>query len=73
MRSLRAVVARAAWLGLGVWPAVSACHGRASTSPAEEAAAGEPPPAIPSQGFVVLPWGTRTYVEPRFGAVSMRR
>lgn len=70
MRSLRAVVARAAWLGLGVWPAVSACHGRASTSPAEEAAAGEPPPAIPSEGFVVLPWGTRTYVEPRFGGVS---
>lgn len=72
MRSLRAGVARAAWLGLGVPMATAACHEHASTSPAEAVAEAEPPPAVPTEGFVVLPWGTRTYLEPRFGGVSAR-
>lgn len=71
MRSLRAAAARAAWLGLGASLAASACHGRASTPP-HAAAVPDEPPAIPTEGFVVLPWGTRTYVEPRFGGVSAR-
>lgn len=72
MRSLHAGVARAAWLGLGVMLATAACHEHASTSPAEAVAQAEPPPAVPTEGFVVLPWGTRTYLEPRFGGVSAR-
>jgi hypothetical protein len=48
------------------------CREPASTSPGEAAREGEPPPAVPTDGFVVLPWGTRVYLEPRFGGYSAR-
>lgn len=48
------------------------CRERASTSPGEAAREGEPPPEVPAEGFVVLPWGTRVYLEPRFGGYSAR-
>ena len=53
-------------------PAASGCRERPSTTPAEAAREAEPPPEVPAEGFVVLPWGTRTYLEPRFGGASAR-
>jgi len=51
--------------------AVSACpREQPSATPAEAAREPEPPPELPAEGFVVLPWGTRTYLEPRFGGAS---
>ncbi len=32
----------------------------------------EPPPSVPEEGFVVLPFGSRVYLEPRFGGASSR-
>jgi hypothetical protein len=55
--------------------ALPGCRERAPVSPDHAGATvdgGEAWPEAPMEGFVVLPWGTRVYLEPRFGGASSR-
>ncbi len=51
---------------------LAGCRAPALASPEERVAPPEPRPEVPSEGFVVLPWGTQVYLEPRTGAASAR-
>lgn len=51
---------------------VAGCREGASVSPAQVTQAAAAWPAAPAEGFVVLPWGTRVYLEPRYGGASAR-
>jgi hypothetical protein len=69
---LRAGAARAAWLLPVVLATAPGCRQRWPTSPGEAVVEPEPLPDVLAEGFVVLPWGTQTYLEPRFGGASAR-
>jgi hypothetical protein len=62
---------RTASLGLLL---LGGCRERAPVPPSPVVAveAGAVWPEAPAEGFVVLPWGTRVYLEPRFGGASAR-
>jgi hypothetical protein len=72
VRSVRARVAFTGWL-LAAVPTAAGCRERATTSPGEQAeSVAAVWPRAPTEGFVVLPWGTQVYLEPRFGGASAR-